>query len=253
MSRSWFVTAFVLGATAGFVGHGVFEQHRAPAEQQQQQAPAVQKQADWQLPISFRILDKGHYVIGFDQRSKVASWVYERLTPDMLEHLSERPNGYRYDDDLPYRFQSHKDDFSGTEYTHGHLAAIGNYQFSLEARKATNVYSNIAPQLGSINSRVINQLEQQVRRDVERAKVVHVVTGPLYHTESSELRISLTPVNKAWIPTGFFKAWLVELPTGKREIHAFKVDHMEGSKPEPIEIADLERVSGVEFPFGHGE
>ena len=90
-------------------------------------------------------------------------------------------------------------------------------------------------------------LEDRVRGDARRSVSVKVITGPLYEPRGGEMRIKVMG-GGVWVPTGFFKAWRVELLDGKRAVKAFRVDHAEGAQLVSVSIDELERITGVEFP-----
>lgn len=201
------------------------------------------------LPISYRELEKEGFWIGYDQRSKVAAWVYEELTPAMLDEVAARPSGYFVDRELSPFARADNEDYRNSGYTRGHLAASGNYAFNEEAREATNVYSNIAPQLEATNTRTIKKIEERVRGDVEGSKVTRVITGPIYEAQGDTLQIAVIGEGKVWVPTGFFKRWQIEYHSGDKETHALKLDHQPGAQPQEVSLEELERLTGVEFPF----
>ena len=56
------------------------------------------------VAASFHVIDKGGFVIGYDQRARGAAWVYEVLTPQGDGPCTTRTKGFHEDKETPSAF-----------------------------------------------------------------------------------------------------------------------------------------------------
>uniref|UniRef100_A0A0R3S4S5 Endonuclease n=1 Tax=Elaeophora elaphi TaxID=1147741 RepID=A0A0R3S4S5_9BILA len=170
------------------------------------------------------------YVLSYDRRNRIAYWVVEHLSPDRLIYDSsvDRSKCHFHEDPSihPY-FKSTNDDYKGSGYDRGHLAAAGNHRRSQIAIDQTFLLSNMAPQIGKgFNRDKWNELEKHIRKLARKHKNVYVCTGPLFLPKlekdgSLYIKFKVVGRNNVAVPTHFFKAVLVELVDGKFELEAY--------------------------------
>ncbi|VDK67696.1 unnamed protein product [Litomosoides sigmodontis] len=170
------------------------------------------------------------YVLSYDRRNRIAHWVIEHLSSDRLVYNSfvDRSKCHFHEDPSihPY-FKSTNDDYKGSGYDRGHLAAAGNHRLSQIAIDQTFLLSNMAPQIGKgFNRNKWNELEKHVRKLVRKHKSVYVCTGPLFLPKleadgSLYIKYKVIGRNNIAVPTHFFKVILVEIMDGKFEIEAY--------------------------------
>ena len=77
--------------------------------------------------------------------------------------------------------RSTNEDYKGSGYDRGHLAAAGNHKYQQKHCEQTFLLSNMAPQVGKgFNRDSWNRLERHVRKMTKTHPNVYVCTGPLY-------------------------------------------------------------------------
>lgn len=77
--------------------------------------------------------------------------------------------------------RSTNEDYKGSGYDRGHLAAAGNHKAHQKHCEQTFFLSNMAPQVGrGFNRDSWNRLERYVRKLTKTYPNVYVCTGPLY-------------------------------------------------------------------------
>ncbi|OTF78357.1 endonuclease G, mitochondrial-like protein [Euroglyphus maynei] len=198
-----------------------------------------------------------NFLLSYDRRNRIANWVLEYVTNDDLtaDEYNRQGIEFREEKSFHHYFRSTNQDYKGSGYDRGHLAAAGNYRSNPEHIKETYILSNIAPQIGrGFNRDKWNDLEKYCRRKVRELKSgVWICTGPLYlpqkDTASGKhfVRYEVIGHNHVAVPTHFFKVllyhghndrWFMEcflMPNQvineKTSIHSYRVN------PEVIERA----------------
>ncbi|XP_019965053.1 endonuclease G, mitochondrial isoform X2 [Paralichthys olivaceus] len=100
------------------------------------------------FPSLANIKTRESYVTSYDPRTRTASWVIERLNPASLCGSSNRKYcDFREDDSVHLFHRSTNDDYRGSGFDRGHLAAAANHKWSQKAMDDTFYLSNVAPQV----------------------------------------------------------------------------------------------------------
>ncbi|KAI8336701.1 hypothetical protein BC941DRAFT_427851 [Chlamydoabsidia padenii] len=168
-------------------------------------------------------LEREEYVISYDRRNRVASWVGEHLTADSLvtgEGVDRDHSYFQEDPDVPDLFRSKLADYSGSGYDRGHMAPAGDAVIDQTAMDQTFYLSNMSPQVGiGFNRHYWAYFESFVRNLTTTFSDVYVFTGPLFlpqpSTDKPKLFTMTYPVlnGNVAVPTHFYKTILV--PDGK--------------------------------------
>lgn len=131
---------------------------------------------------NIRIFD--NYVLSYDRRNRVANWVFEHMSFEKMKPAESIDRGkceFREDPGIHPYFRSTNQDYKGSGYDRGHLAAAANHRSSQLLMDQTFFLSNMAPQVGKgFNRDKWNELEMEVRKMVKENDNVWVCTGPLY-------------------------------------------------------------------------
>ena len=198
-----------------------------------------------------------NFLLSYDRRNRIANWVLEYVTNDDLNADDYNRKGIEFREDQSFHryFRSTNQDYKGSGYDRGHLAAAGNYRNNPEHIKETYVLSNIAPQIGrGFNRDKWNDLEKYCRRKIRELKSssgLWICTGPLYLPQKDAvsgkkfIHYEVIGHNHVSVPTHFFKVllypdhngqWFMEcflmpnqIINDKTSIHSYRVD------PEIIE------------------
>jgi len=210
------------------------------------------------FPSHGMLLYREGYVCSYDTRTRVPHWTAERLNRKRLRPgVTTRTRLFRIDADLNPEFRSQSNDFVGTPYVRGRMAAASNHLGDPVALAQTYYLSNVAPQLGrAFRQSFWVQFETQVRDWAREVDDLYVFTGPLFLPEEgadgrSYVRYEVIGANQVAVPTHFFKVMLRERD-GRREMQAFLVPHrpLEADTPLAeflVSVDDVERVAGLDF------
>ncbi|XDV11433.1 hypothetical protein PO909_000375 [Leuciscus waleckii] len=201
------------------------------------------------VPSPTQILQKNYYITLYNNQTRNAAWVYEKLNKSTLQNNVDKRTDFIQDASVHPLFQPSTNTYSGTGYDRGHLAAAGNHRWCQRALDDTYLLSNVIPQQHDFNCGTWNDLEEYCREIAKEDKVrnVHVYTGPLYLSSDSEKHVKYEFVGGKAVPTHLFKVIIVENNDGKvlaPECYKMKQFHLE---PYKVKIEDIQRDSGLIF------
>ena len=184
-------------------------------------------------PGSDTIRVHDNYVLSYDRRNRTANWVLEHLNPSLLNHpdskqVDRKKCEFMEDAQLHPFFRSSNQDYYGSGFDRGHLAAAGNHKVSQDVINQTFYLSNISPQVGvGFNRDAWNNLERYVRYRANRSQNLWVCTGPLYLPRKDPtdgklyVKYQVIGPNNVSVPTHFFKVLIVENVDGSVELESY--------------------------------
>ncbi|XP_031165257.1 endonuclease G, mitochondrial [Sander lucioperca] len=211
------------------------------------------------FPSLANIKTRESYVTSYDPRTRTASWVIERLDPASLSGPSNRKYcDFKEDDSVHVFHRATNEDYRGSGFDRGHLAAAANHKWSQKAMQDTFYLSNIAPQNPHLNQKAWNNLEQLCRSLTKRYLNVFVCTGPLYLPRQEAdgklyVRYQVLGRNHVAVPTHFFKVLILEQGGGRGvELRSYVLPNEPIDEKIPLErflvpIETIERASGLQF------
>ena len=172
--------------------------------------PLTTVSADW-MP---RGLCSDRFAVLYSGRSKTPLVVVERLNRQQVDDADEeRTNKFFPDPRLPAAERAYLEDYKGSGYDRGHMAAAGNAP-TPTAMAQSFALSNIVPQDPTHNRRVWSKLEADTRKYARRTSGdVFVFTGPLFDAGHQTIGR-----NRIWVPTRLFKL-VYDQSTGRAWAH----------------------------------
>ncbi|UYV66552.1 ENDOG [Cordylochernes scorpioides] len=197
-------------------------------------------------------------VIGYDTALRVPRWVLEHLTPDSLSGGGFKRKGSDFFEDKsihPY-FRSTTQDYKGSGFDRGHMAAAGNHKKFSRDYKDTFILSNMAPQVGEdFNRGIWNNLEIYVRdKFVTKYDETFVLTGTLFlprrDSQTGQATVSYKTIgsNNVAVPSHFFKV-VVARQGDHMELESYLMAN-QGTKDSSlgkflVPKKDIEKASGL--------
>jgi len=209
------------------------------------------------FPKSYISVIRPCYSLGYDCRTRNASWVYERLTAENLKGETDRANfAFKEDPSIPVIFRSTLEDYRKSGFDRGHLAPAANHKATTQEMNDTFYLSNMSPQCPQFNRGYWAQLEKHVRDLTKTNEVVEVFTGPLYlPKEESDgtkwVKYRVIGPNDVAVPTHFFKV-LVLKSRGKTDAIAYVLPNEQIAKNTPLDkfkvtAEKVEKCAGILF------
>lgn len=89
------------------------------------------------------------FVLSYDRRNRTPHWVFEHLTREDLvkKDVDRSLCSFKEDTSIHPFFRATNEDYKGSGYDRGHLAAAGNHRKSQHTCDQTFLLSNMAPQV----------------------------------------------------------------------------------------------------------
>ncbi|XP_065104442.1 endonuclease G, mitochondrial-like [Paramisgurnus dabryanus] len=212
------------------------------------------------LPSLSNIKSRESYVISYDPRNRTAAWVIEQLNAETLTGTSDRTlSEFKEDDSVHVYHRSSNEDYKGSGFDRGHLAAAANHKWSQKAMDDTFYLSNVSPQNPHLNQHAWVNLEKYCRSLIKDHHYhnVFVCTGPLYLPQQEPdgkmyVKYQVLGQNHVAVPTHFFKVLILEKPGDDVELRSYVMANMPIDEKIPLErflvpIESIERASGLLF------
>lgn len=186
---------------------------------------------------SFAVLHSG--------RSKTPLVVVERMNHAQLLDAKGEPrfNQFFPDPRLPDGERAHLDDYKGSGFDRGHMAAAGNAP-TPNAMAQSFSLANIVPQDPTNNQKIWKKLETDTRKYAKRAQGdVFVFTGPIFDPGYETIGR-----NKIWVPTRLFKL-VYDQATGRAWAHV--LPNISNARiDKPMDYAGFVRETGLDLLKG---
>ncbi len=147
-------------------------------------------------------LCSNHFAVLYSGLSKTPLVVVERLNRNQLSDAlnAQRTDEFFADPRVPARLRADLDDYRGSGYDRGHMAAAAN-QPNQTSMAQSFALTNMVPQDPVNNQKVWSKIESDVRKFARRANGnVFVFTGPLFRGDPQTIGRG-----KVWVPTHLYK------------------------------------------------
>lgn len=192
----------------------------------------------------------GRYTFLYRPSCKVSQWVAYKLTRSDVAGGADRSDAFREDPRLA-RFgwpSATNADYKGSGYDRGHLLPSADRKSSVEANRATFLYSNMAPQLPKLNRGAWKVLEERLRRLTADYDTLYVVVGTVVDRSPKSIGDGVA------VPRLFFKAVALRrgddfrgeayvMPNSAGELAGKSYDRFE------VTVDSVERLTGLDlFP-----
>lgn len=155
-----------------------------------------------QYPNKIKVLDKGDFIIGYDEVRECPVWVIYKVTPDDDYLAPKRPSHFEMDYNTAAKVRP--EDYTRSGYDRGHMApnfAIAS-RYGKEAQLETFKMSNIAPQKPGLNRgywKDLEMLEAEKGGYGDRLNTVWIICGSIWDKDKTHI------AGKIEIPDAFFK------------------------------------------------
>lgn len=187
------------------------------------------------------LINRGEYILFYDERNEQPLWVSYTLTEQGTSLLYERDGTFKKDSKV-YSGSASKEDYAGSGFDIGHLAPSRDFP---QDPGITFFFSNASPQHPSFNRGIWLRLENYVRKCADKFKSVDITTGPAYLGGET----SIGP-NKVTVPGLFYKVLLVEDPPGSYKVIGFVMPNRSCSEDIfhfAVTVDSVESLTGLDF------
>lgn len=175
--------------------------------------------------------------------SKTPLYVAEVLTRERIANARDeaRTDVFFADARLPARERATLEDYRGSGFDRGHMAAAANMD-TQQAMAQSFSLANIVPQAAEHNRKAWAKVEIDTRRYVMRAKgPVYVITAPVF----ADAQVKTIGAGRVWVPTHLFKL-VFDASSGRAWAH-WSENNDAARIGEPISYSELVRRTGVNW------
>lgn len=130
-----------------------------------------------QVLAAIVIVTNAAYTAAFDTVTRCPAWVAYDLEPGEVVVTNRAPFPFRADPRIPE--SDNAADYAGSGYDRGHMAPAADFNFDRKALEETYYFSNICPQMPTLNRGAWAEVEREIRQ-LAASGTVHVVTWPEY-------------------------------------------------------------------------
>lgn len=186
---------------------------------------------------------KTNYAMHYRYDTKTAEYVVEHISLEDITGPAKRKDNFRADAAIPRQHQSRLEDYVGTGYDRGHLAAGANNTANDEVMSESFFLSNMVPQVPNHNRGIWRILEVRVRDWVKAGKDIYVITGTAYAPGAG----TVGP-NSVGVPTHMWK--VIVDRTGAKGIGFFLPNEAIPVRDLPnyiVTIRQIEQYTGINF------
>ncbi len=191
------------------------------------------------------------YSFEYDCIQKSSRWVAFTFNTSTPDNNVGRAGNFSDDPDIPTQYRTHNNDYSGSGYSRGHLAASSDRQYSVAANKQTFYMSNMNPQIqNGFNGGIWATLEQKVQswgNITNNQDTLYVAKGG---TIDNGNIIEYIKGNTIPVPKYFYMA-ILSLKSGQYKAVGFWFEHKTYSNNDyashAISIDELEQKTGIDF------
>ena len=213
-------------------------------------APAPPPHHELGVPSPIVRLERTGFTVLYDQRLRQPAATIEYLDHRTIGGHNPRPDVFGTDRDISEPWRIAPDDYRGSGFDRGHVAAAGNYKGNVEGARQSMLMSNISPQRATMNRGPWKAVESHIRERVTEAGCkAWIVTAPLWLPDSKGECLTRFVHGEIPVPSHFGKAVVIE-KYGELEAAAWIVPNVD--KAPAVDAADFYRVSVDSFESAGG-
>lgn len=200
-----------------------------------------------------------NYSMCYDTKNRAAAWVAYPFH-SVYDGNVGRNEEWQYDPKIPTEYQPNLSrsygSYNGSSYDRGHQMASDDRQATVAMNEQTFYYSNMTPQLSTLNQQKWATLESLVRSQV-CSDTLYVVTGADFTTTIGS--VSDNSGNQCPLPGAYYKVLLrtrtgysgkavSECSASELQAIGFWVEHEHYSTvPDPVSVKYIEEKTGFTF------
>lgn len=191
------------------------------------------------------LLEHSGYISSYNAAAKIPEWVAYELTAEETRGEAERGDRMFRMDPSYRKTQAMREDYSGSDWTKGHMAPAADFRWDSDAMDETFYLTNICPQAQELNAGDWEYLERRVRYWAKEYGKVWVVCGPII----GQNRYGRIGQHNVVVPDAFFKAVMVYTGFSYSAIGFVMGNDSERYylKDCALSINELENITGLDF------
>lgn len=191
-----------------------------------------------------QILARKAYTTSYNKDTRLPNWVAWHLTNERISGTASRDGKSFEEDNEAEGSRADSWDYYNSGYDRGHMCPAADNKWDDQAMTESFLYTNICPQLHSLNAGDWEDLEKQCRQWAREYGDIYVVCGPVLSGASHKT----IGKHKVVVPEAFFK--VVLCTAGEPKAIGFIYKNAGGDKAigdYAVTVDDVERVTRMDF------
>ena len=209
--------------------------------------------APWGVPRADLILNRLGYVLGYDLKQRLLSWIAYSIGPTIQR--VPRTQKFIADPAIAREKQASPSDYRQSGYDRGHMISPADLFFKGPVTVQEAFYmTTVTPQTPWLNRQLWRDLEVRVRDAVQsRQQHAFVIAGPLFidSPEDSNFEFETIGEGRSPVPTHFFRIRAMATPDGGVDVFGLIVPNSDDGTLElthyMVPISEIEQKSGLKF------
>lgn len=186
------------------------------------------------------------YTVSFNWRTKIPNWVAWELTKARTEGTVSRSDDFQPDPDVKKGSTADDSDYRGSGYDRGHMCPAADNKYSEQAMTECFYFSNMCPQLHSLNGGDWKELEEKCRKWARKYQSIYIVCGPIIYSSYPKT----IGQNKITVPDAFYKVVMRQEKDGDAKAIGYVFKHKKQNKPlkdYAVSVDEVEKFTGIDF------
>lgn len=186
------------------------------------------------------------FTVSFNRKTLLPNWVAWELTRSRTEGNVSRSDEFQPD---PYIKKGHTADtydYRRSGYDRGHMCPAADNKYNKKAMEECFYFSNICPQLHSLNGGDWKELEEKCRKWARKYGNIYIVCGPII-TEKNPKTIG---TNRVTVPNAFYKVIMRTNQKDEAKAIGYLFKHEAGNRPlkdYAVTVDRIEEITGIDF------
>lgn len=186
------------------------------------------------------------YTVSFNRRTKIPNWVAWELTKARTEGTVSRSDDFQPDPDVKKGSTAEDSDYRGSGYDRGHMCPAADNKYSEQAMTECFYFSNMCPQLHSLNGGDWKELEEKCHKWARKYESIYIVCGPIVYSSYPKT----IGQNKITVPDAFYKVIMRQDKDGDAKAIGYVFKHKKQNKPlkeYAVSVDEVEELTGIDF------
>lgn len=186
------------------------------------------------------------YVVGYDPKAKIPSWVSYVLTPSNTLGSIKRSNAFAADYSLKPEDRAILEDYEHSDYDKGHNTPDDDNNWNVNVEKESFILTNMTPQNPNLNRGIWKQLETIIRSwAFNKQHPLCIYTGPIYSNTSFVIG-----KGNVTVPDSYYK---IAIDTITNDSLGFIFKNAEHKTNDislfQVTVSEIETATGITFPL----